>query len=229
MLSSDERRPATLTIPEGLEALAPPRPAQSPVLPASGRPSFIDRVQADGGPPALGGFSSLDHALLPQTRNRALSASSGTTPAPRTSSDEELAAAAVSRSAEFSRTLSEPGSSGKRFRQTVCDPGAAFGREAIMPREKLLTCSAPAETPLPDMTPRARLLKVVESADGCECIDGDALESLMKGQTAHEAYHIIDCRFQFEHGPSKPLPPSPSLAAASMLSLCCAVMVVLGG
>ena len=223
MLSSDERRPATLTIPEGLEALAPPRPAQSPVLPASGRPSFIDRVQADGGPPALGGFSSLDHALLPQTRNRALSASSGTTPALRTSSDEELAAAAVSRSAEFSRTLSEPGSSGKRFRQTVCDPGAAFSREA-MPREKLLTCSAPAETPLPDMTPRARLLKVVGSEPGCECIDGDGLESLMKGQTAHEAYHIIDCRFQFEHGPSKHPPP-----CHSMLSLCCAVMVVLGG
>ena len=97
-----------------------------------------------------------------------------------------------------------------------------------MPREKLLTCSAPAETPLPDMTPRARLLKVVESDAGCECIDGDGLERLMKGQTAHEAYHIIDCRFQFEHGPSSPPPPLPR-APASMLSLCCAVMVVLGG
>lgn len=175
------RRPSPLSIPSGLDALQPPRAAESPVLPQA---TCIERVENTYG-------LSLDAALLSET-GRALCQKSA-----HRRGDEERAA--LIRSAEVPRSNSdrfagEPaptahdGSSGKRFCQTVCDSDM-----------KVLSSSAPAEMPLPDMTPRAKLLRVVESRDGCQCIDGDAVEDLIAGRTEHEAYHIVDCRFPFEH------------------------------
>jgi hypothetical protein len=173
------RRPSPLSIPSGLEALQPPRATYSPVLPQA---TCTGRVEDPYG-------LSLDAALLSQT-GRALCPQSA-----HRRGDEERAA--LIRSAEVPRTNSDradpappahDGSSGKRFRQTVCDGDM-----------KMLSSSAPAELPLPDMTPRAKLLRVIESRDGCQCIDGDAVEDLIAGRTEHEAYHIVDCRFPFEH------------------------------
>lgn len=177
-----ERRPSPLSIPNGLDVLQPPRATESPVLPQM---KCTDRLEDAHG-------LSLDAALLSET-NRFQRQKS----AHRRNCDEDRAA--LIRSAEVPRTTSDhaaapsalapqDGSSGKRFRQTVCDGDM-----------KLLTCSAPAETPLPDMTPRVKLLRVIDSKDGCQCIDGDAVEDLIAGRTEHEAYHIIDCRFPFEH------------------------------
>ena len=179
-------RPSPLCIPSGLDSLLPPRAAESPVLPQGTRPSFIDRAQDIHG-------LSLDDALLSDT-SRSLCNPSALR--------REEESAVLSRSVEFPRSVSEPagaaaahdGSSGKRFRQTVCDSDSY---DPGIPQ--LLTSSAQAETPLPDMTPRAKLLPVIDTQDGCQCIDGDAVEALIAGTTGHDAYHIIDCRFPFEH------------------------------
>lgn len=181
-----DRRPSPLNIPGGLDMLAPPRMSQSPVLPAGARPSFIDRAQ--GMRPLAGSGFSLDTALHQSETSRSLC----NPPNVRTTDDSDHEV--LSRSAESSRTAADTDgcSSGKRFRQTSTD----MEEERAL---SILSSSAPAETPLPDMTPRAKLMPIVDTQDGCQCIDGDALEALIAGRTGHDAYHIIDCRFPFEH------------------------------